>query len=96
MYKRTTVMTLPPDAAIEHWVFPADHCAKMNSTWVKRIYGERFYSDDGRIFTTINIWEDKDAYLEFAQDPNTIIVRNSLVEWSTQHNCTLEVTEEEI
>ena len=96
MYKRTMIMTLPPESTTEHWVFPTDHCEKINSIWTKRIYGERFYSDDGKILTTINIWESKDAYQDFADHPESSNVHQSLRQWAQDHGCTIEVKEEEI
>lgn len=96
MFKITTIMTLPPESTVEHWTYPKTHCDKINELWTKRIYGERFYSEDGRVFTSINIWESKEAYLEFTNHPETQEVIEMVKLWRAENNCAYDRIEEEI
>jgi hypothetical protein len=96
MFKVTNIMTLPPESTVDHWVYPTRHCDKINEVWTKRIYGERFYSDDGKVFTSVNIWESKEAYQEFLDHPETQEVTEMVKAWRAANNCAFEKIEEDI
>jgi hypothetical protein len=97
MYKRTTTFSLPEGSTSTHYVHSSAHCESFSTVYPEdRLYGDRYLSEDGRDWTTIQIWSSREAYTAYTLTPaaqEEFKLRN---QYNTTHGITRLIVEEDI
>jgi hypothetical protein len=96
MYRRTQILTLPEGSTATHWSYPEKHCSRFATEFAEqRLFGERSLSEDGRVWTSTQIWVSKEAWQAFADTPETREVAQLRDEYCELHGITKTIEDEE-
>jgi hypothetical protein len=96
MYRKTTIHTLPEGSTATHWQYPTHHCDRFETEHPEeRLFGERTFSEDGRVWTTTQIWVSKEAWSNFANSERSVQVREEKRAYCNAHGIIITNEEEE-
>lgn len=96
MYRRTQIHTLPEGSTAAHWQYPAHHCERFETEVPEeRLFGERTLSEDGRVWTSTQIWVSKEAWYNFTQTEKTQQIKAERDAYCATHGIVITVEEEE-
>lgn len=97
MYRITWEHTLPEGSTATHYAFQPKHCVRFSTDYADdRLFGERFLSEDGRTWTSTQIWTSKEAFLRFRNDPASKAESERARAYNDAHGITVKVTTEDL